>query len=93
MAFGGIAMNAVKRLRASLSLCRFHAYPNPPIRSEPVSDAVIGELTWEACETCKHYREDWGGCEPLDRHIVTLSITDTEDVACDQWQLRPRSGQ
>lgn len=29
-------------------------------------DGLVGNLNWQACDTCKYYRPDEGGCQFMD---------------------------
>ncbi|MDE2440731.1 MAG: hypothetical protein KGP14_06880 [Betaproteobacteria bacterium] len=52
----------------------------------------IGTIHWDACDLCKHFRRDVGGCNPLDEcdpdDIITLDLI-FETVNCTRFEEEP----
>ena len=46
----------------------------------------VGSLDWSDCPGCKHYRNDLGGCAPLDEGGKSILRIDLEldTVECDR---------
>jgi hypothetical protein len=52
---------------------------------------VIGELHWDACETCRHYPTERGGCA-VDRETWRDSLTiEYDSVKCGSYEPRQRA--
>lgn len=52
---------------------------------------IVGSLSWEGCIECKHYREEEGGCAPLDAdgaEILSLAEFESDYVICEQFEVK-----
>lgn len=48
----------------------------------------IGALTWQACQTCAHYRREPAWCDRLTRHgaAILLAELETNTMCCTLYE-------
>ncbi len=50
--------------------------------------AEVGVLNFDACQMCKHYDKEVGGCKPHHQHGTMMYTLDVENkkVTCDCYE-------
>lgn len=50
-------------------------------------NGVVGNIDWGACDRCRHFRHDVGGCNPLEE-TADIIVNDlvAETVECERFE-------